>query len=685
MLNNFRKSKPQQFSFLFLIFLFLYFLVPEDENSLLWRLPPLLKDIPVFINYLLDNLMFNWLTIPIYDPDWDMYEDQAIVRLITRSISDFLLFLIIFIREFFLGGMQTISSLTGESLKGLNLAYLPAIPWTAVIMGLFILGYKLQGLSLALIASLGFFYVSIFGQWEPTMETLSLVLVTAPICFILGLFFGILGYLSKKVETTLQPILNVAQTMPHFSYLVPIIVFFGVGDHAGAVATIIFATPPMIRLTILGLKKISPEIVESGLMSGCNRFQLLFRVLIPTARRDILIGVNQVIMQCLAMTTIAAFIGAKGLGFNLKVALNGLKIGKAAEIGICVVIIAVVLDKLSLAWANKQKDYFANLSFFQRNKAFVYFLFLTLILGIIAYFSASYFEEGINFLYLIPFGKGLTIAPLLDAGVDWIWETFFYYLNIFNKFLITYVLFVMRDAYLGMPVVSTFFLIMGAGYIIGGIRSCLIVGGLILFIALSEYWNRALITAYMATFAVGISALNGIIVGSLCARNEISTKIILSICDFFQTFPSFIYLIPVILLFGITDTSVMIAAIAYASVPATRYTVEGLRSVPSSLHDAGSMSGVSNLQRWISIEFPLALPHIMLGLNQTVIFALMMIVLGALIGTEDLGQLIMGSISRPGGAGIGFTLGIFVSFICLAVDNLIRTWTDERKKLLGIN
>ena len=685
MLIHFRKSKPQQFGLLFIIFLILYFFVPEDENSLLWRLPPLLKDIPMMINNLLDNLMFNWLTVPVYDPDWEMYEDKAVFRLITRSISDFLLFLIIFIREIFLGGLQTISSITGDTLKTFKWVYLPALPWTAVIVGVFILGYKLQGLGLALIASLGFFYVSIFGQWEPTMETLSLVLVTAPICFVLGLSFGVLGYLNKKVEVALQPILNIAQTMPHFSYLVPIIVLFGVGDHAGAVATIIFATPPMIRLTILGLKRISPEVIESGLMSGCNRFQLLFKVLIPTARRDILIGVNQVIMQCLAMTTIAAFIGAKGLGFNLKVALNGLKIGKAAEIGICVVIIAVVLDKLSLAWANKQKDYFANLSFFQRNKAFIYFLFLTTILGIIAYFSSSFFNDGSNFLYLIPFGEGLTIAPILDAGIDWIWETFFYYLNIFNKFLITNVLFVMRDAYLGMPVVSTFFLIMGAGYIIGGIRSFLIVGGLILFIALSEYWNRALITAYMATFAVGVSAFMGIIVGSLCARNEITTKIILSICDFFQTFPSFIYLIPVILLFGITDTSVMIAAIAYASVPATRYTVEGLRSVPASLHDAGSMSGVSNLQRWISIELPLAFPHIMLGINQTVIFALMMIVLGALIGTEDLGQIIMGSLSRPGGAGIGFTLGIFVSFICLAVDNLIRTWSDERKKLLGID
>ncbi len=685
MLTRIKNSRSQQFGLLIFIFLLLYFFVPENENSLLWRLPPLLKGIPLMINNFLDNLMFNWFTIPVWDSDWQMYEDKPLFRIITRSISDFLLFLIIFIREIFLGGLQTIGSLTGDSLKAFKWIYLPALPWTAVVIGLFILGYKLKGLGLALIASSGFLYVSIFGQWEPTMETLSLVLVTAPICFILGLTLGILGYLNKKIEVTLQPILNVAQTMPHFSYLVPILVLFGIGDHAGAVATIIFATPPMIRLTILGLKKISPEVVESGLMSGCSRFQLLFKVLIPTARRDILIGVNQVIMQCLAMTTIAAFIGAKGLGFNLKVALNGLKIGKAAEIGICVVIIAVVLDKLSLAWANKQKDYFANLNFYQRNKALVYFIFSTIILGIIAYFSAAYFDAGYNYLYLIPFNKGLTIAPILDAGIDWIWETFFYYLNAFNKFLITYVLFVMRDAYLGMPVISTFVLVMGAGYIIGGFRSCLIVGSLILFIALSEYWDRALITAYMATFAVGISAILGIVVGSICARHEIATKFILSVCDFFQTFPSFIYLIPVILLFGITDTSVMIAAIAYATVPATRYTVEGLRSVPPALQDAASMSGVSNLQRLLSIEYPLAFPHIMLGINQTVIFALFMVILGALIGTEDLGQIIMGCLSRPNGAGIGLTLGIFVSFICLAVDNLIRTWADERKKLLGLD
>ena len=645
----------------------------------------MLKDVPSWINALFDNLMFKWFTVDVWDPVWQDYEEKTVFRIITRAISSSVLFLIIFIREIFLGGAQTLGVLVNDSWINNNKWFSwPALPWTAVVAGASILGYQLQGIRLALLAGLGFAYLSIFGQWEPSMQTLSFVLVSAPVCFILGLGFGIWGYLNKTVEEVLQPILNFMQTLPHFSYLVPIMVLFGVGDHAGAIATIIFATPPMIRLTILGLRKISPDIVDSGLMSGCNKFQLLFKVLIPTARRDILIGVNQVIMQCLAMTTIAAFIGAKGLGFNLKLALNGLKIGKAAEIGMCVVLIAVILDKYSLAWANKQRDYFANLNFFQKNRSYIAFFILTILGIILSYFGALYFKDGINYLYYVPFNKGFTISPFLDAGVDWIWETFFFYLNAFNVWLITSVLVPMKNAYLGMPVISTFIIVMGAGYIIGGIRSALIVGSLILFIALSEYWDRALITAYMATFAVLISAFLGILVGSLCAQNDFTSKSILSICDFFQTFPSFIYLIPVILLFGITDTSVMIAAIVYATVPATRYTVEGLKSVPLSLHEAGTMSGVSRLQRWTNIELPLAFPHIMLGINQTVIFALFMVILGALIGTVDLGQIIMGALSRKGGAGIGFTLGIFVSFMCLAVDNLIRTWANERKKLLGI-
>ena len=122
----------------------------------------------------------------------------------------------------------------------------------------------------------------------------------------------------------------------------------------------------------------------------------------------------------------------------------------------------------------------------------------------------------------------------------------------------------------GPFVVATFLLMMGLGYILSGIRTSLIVGGFLLFIAFSEYWDRALITAYMTSFAVIVSVFIGVTVGSLCAQNSFASKLILLICDFLQTFPSFIYLIPVIMLFGVTDTSVIIAAVVYATIPATR-------------------------------------------------------------------------------------------------------------------
>jgi glycine betaine/proline transport system permease protein len=235
-----------------------------------------------------------------------------------------------------------------------------------------------------------------------------------------------------------------------------------------------------------------------------------------------------------------------------------------------------------------------------------------------------------------------------------------------------------------MPVIATFFLVMGIGYIVGGIRSALIVGSFLLFIALLEWWDRALITAYMASFGVIVSAFIGITVGSLCAQSKTASKIILLVCDTFQTFPSFVYLIPVMIIFGITDTSVLIAVIVYATIPATRYTVEGLRSVPESLQDAGSMSGVSRIQRWLRIELPLAFPHIMLGVNQTVIFALFMVIIGAFIGTEDIGQYIIKALSDKQGIGNGLLLGFCVASIGLAVDHLIQTWATKRRQLLGM-
>ena len=682
-LNN--RSKSMQFFVLLVVFFILYLTVAPSETNMLWRLPSLLSSFPGAINGFAEYLMYDFFLIEIYDPDLEEFEDSALIRELTRGFSRAVLFCIEFVREILLGGVKTIVAFTSWDFVGENKwAVWPALPWTVVAGGAILLGYALKGTGLALLAGLTTAYIAIFGQWVPAMETLSFVLIAAPVSCLLGLFLGAIAYKSRTAENILMPLLNVAQTMPHFSYLIPVMVFFGVGDHAGAIATIIFATPPMIRLTLLGLKRVSPEVVEAGAMSGCSNSQMMLKVLIPTARRDILIGTNQVIMQCLAMAVIASFIGAKGLGFNLLLALNQLRIGQALELGICIVLIAVVLDKLSLAWANKQTDYFANLNFSQRHKYAILFLVLLGTSIILTFSGKILFGGEINYFYLIPHNQGITTEPFWQAGVDWMVENWYRGLQIFNNWLIIDVLMPMKAAYLGMPVSATFVLVMGVGYIIGGIRSALVVGGFLLFIAFTEWWDRALITAYMTSFAVIVSALIGITVGSLCAQSKLASKAILILCDTLQTFPSFIYLIPVIMLFGVTDTSVLIAVVVYATIPATRYTVEGLRSVPSTLQDAGSMSGVNRVQRWMKIEMPLAFPHIMLGINQTVVFALFMVIIGAMIGTDDLGQYILKALSDKNGIGNGLMLGLCVAFIGLAVDHLIRTWADQQKVALGL-
>ena len=651
-----------------------------------WRLPPLLGWLPIWINDSLFFLMNEWMPMEFWNEDIQEFRTQPLLLQITRNLTSFMTFLIELIREILLGGVETIVSFSSWDWIDANpWAELPGLPWTIVTAGAVILGYKLSGKGLALFAGLVMIYISVFGQWKPSMQTLSFILVAAPLSFLFGLTFGVMAFKSKRVEKFLYPILLVMQTMPQYAVLVPAIVLFGIGDHAAVIITMVVAVPPMILLTLLGLRGIPPEVIEAGRMSGCNNWQLMTKVLIPTARRDILIGVNQVIMVCFSMAVISAFIGAKGLGFNLLLALNQLNIGLALEAGLCISLIAILLDKMSLAWANKQIDYFGNLTYFQRNKNILFFAAAVLLGIIFAYAGSFYFKDGFNYLFEVPHNKGISTADFWNKGVDWIWDTFFHALKIFNTWLIVDVLQPMRALYLRMPAVATLVLVIGAGYIIGGIRSALVVGGLTLFIALSPWWDRALVTLYMATFGVFISTIIGFTVGILSFQNKHSANFMLGVCDIFQTFPSFVYLIPVMMLFGVTDTSVLIAVVVYATIPATRYTIEGLRSVPIALHDAATMSGVTKLQRLLKIEFPLAFPHMMLGLNQTIVFALFMVIIGAFIGTEDLGQYILKALSDKKGAGIGLTLGLCVAFIGLIFDHLIRTWVGQRKKHLGID
>ena len=505
-----------------------------------WRLPPLLGWLPIWINDSLFFLMNEWMPMEFWNEDTQEYKTRPLVLEISRTLTSFMTFLIFLIRETLLGGLETIVAFTSWDWIDKNpWAELPGLPWTIVAAGFAILAYKLSGKGLAIFAGLVMVYISIFGQWKPSMQTLSFILVAAPLSFIFGLGLGVAAYKSKRVEKALYPILLVMQTMPQYAVLVPALVLFGVGDHAAVIITMIVAVPPMILLTLLGLRAVPPEVIEAGRMSGCNNWQLMTKVLIPTARRDILIGVNQVIMVCFSMAVISAFIGAKGLGFNLLLALNQLNIGLALEAGLCISLIAILLDKMSLAWANKQTDYFGNLTFYKEIKI-LYFFGASVAIGIIlAYVGTFIFKDTFNYLFEVPHNKGISTADFWNKGVDWIFDTFFVYIKAFNTWLIVEVLQPMRALYLRMPAVATLVLVVGAGYLIGGIRSALVVFGLTLFIALSPWWDRALVTTYMATFGVIMSCAIGFTVGTLCFQSKRAAAFMLRCMRYISNIPIF--------------------------------------------------------------------------------------------------------------------------------------------------
>ena len=550
------------------------------------------------------------------------------------------------------------------------------IPWTVIAVTAFMAGFALKGWRLATLSGGTFVWIALMGQWKWAMETLSVIVVATPFSVMLGLAMGVLAWRLPWFERVLNPVLNIAQSLPHFAYMIPVVVFIGVGPKAGAIVTIIFSVPPMIRMTILGLKKVPEEVIEAGKMSGSTRWQLLTRVRIPTARSEILIGVNQVIMQCLAMVVLASFIGMPGLGQKLLQLLQALKIGLSVEIGVTIVLLAVTLDRLSKAWALRLPEH-AEPSplWIHRNRLLLIWLALCAFGFVLAHFMPYFLE--------VERKQALSVAGPIDALMDQLIRLIAPVTTWLRWFLITWVLIPMRDAYLWMPFSAVLALLAAIGWAIGGLRSAAICVAFFGLIAMSGWWDRAMITVYTVTISVLIASLIGLPLGIWSARKAKRAERVLLICDTAQTFPSFIYLIPVIMLFGVSDVAVVAAVVTFAAVPIVRYTIEGLVNVPPELIEAADMSGATRRQTLWHVRLPMALPTMLVGANQSVMFSLFMVIIAAFIGTQDLGQEMQRALSSTD-VGKGLVLGLAVAFMGLMTDHLITRWSETRKRALGV-
>ncbi|MGE4195336.1 MAG: ABC transporter permease [Pseudodesulfovibrio sp.] len=276
-----------------------------------------------------------------------MFQD-AIIPLDTW-VSDAVEWLVDNYREFFQMLKWPVEQLLNGFEHGLNALH-PLI----IIAVVCFMAWKFSGKRLALFSLLSMLLVGFLGLWEDTMITLAMVLSSVVICALLGIPLGIMSGRSDRFEAGLRPVLDAMQTTPAFVYLVPIVMLFSVGNVAGVLATIIFALPPIIRLTGLGIRQVHPELVEAAQAFGATRWQVLIKVQIPLALPTILAGLNQTIMMALSMVVIAALIGAGGLGSPVILGLNTLDIGRAVVGGVGIVLMAIVLDRITQSMAQKK-------------------------------------------------------------------------------------------------------------------------------------------------------------------------------------------------------------------------------------------------------------------------------------------------------------------------------------------
>lgn len=560
----------------------------------------------------------------------------------------------------------------------LNGYKLGPLPWTSIAAVAAVVGYYLGGWRLALLGGGTFVWVALIGQWKLAMETMSVLVVAAPVAFVIGLLLGITAWKFPSFERFLKPVLSVLQTLPFFTYLLPAVIFFKVGPTAGAMATIIYAIPPMILMTTLGLKKVSPEIVEAGKMSGCSRWQMLSKVYIPAARTELLVGVNQVIMLCLAMVVLTAFIGMPGLGAKLLAMMNSFKLGRSFEIGVSIVLLAVMLDRLSKAWVVKQPVHFERgTPWWKRHffllasiGAFFAFILISMEVQVADHIGRKqHFSKGKEIDNII---KGFLDIDVVQAITGWL-----------RWFLITQVLIPFRDFLLWIPTSAFILIVTSFSLWLGGRKPAVFAFIFFCFVASTGWWDRSVITLYTVISAVFLAMLVGLPLAIWAARSDKWSTRILLFCDTAQTFPSFIYLLPAIMLFGINDVAVIFSVLIFTLVPLVRYTVEGLRAVPHEMIEAADMAGATRRQKLLNVQLPLALPTMAVGFNQAIMFAFFMVIIAAFIGTQDLGQELQRTLAGTD-LGKNFVLGLCVSLMALTFDQTINSWAERRKRALGL-
>ena len=534
---------------------------------------------------------------------------------------------------------------------------------------------RFGGVRAALVVLAAFASFAAMGLWTESVQTFALMFSAVGLSLFVGIPLGVWAGRSQRFSRVITPILDAAQIVPAFAYLMPVVILFSVGPGAAVVTTMIYAVPPAIRITALGIRGVPANTVEAAIALGSTRWQVLSKVQLPLARRMVLLSVNQTILFALSMVVIAGLIGGQGLGDSVT---NGLYTNPALAVlaGAAIVIMAIALDRATEAMAEHSDPARRHLTEGKKLR--------------LRLFTAA---------CAAAVGLAVGLGHAFHAGADWTARTAqdwllqhvqraldyiqnpstFLFRNITNpigNFVVQHGIQPLRTFFIETPWPATMFGLVLIAFLLSGRRPAIVTFVMLAVVGLIGEWTNAMDTLSQVLVATALTVIIGFVLGVWAAENRTVARILRPINDVLQTLPQLVYIIPVVYLMPVSGVPGVIASVLYAAPVVIRLVQRGIENVSHDAIEAAESFGATRLQVLAKVKIPMARDAIMLGVNQGLIMVLAVVVIAGLVGSGALGYEVATGLQRN-----AFGVGVLASVAILALGIALDRTTQGRGRV----
>jgi glycine betaine/proline transport system permease protein len=555
------------------------------------------------------------------------------------------------------------------------------LTWVGTAVTGTLLALRFGGLRAAAWVVAAFATFAVTGLWAESMQTLALVLAAVGLSLLVGIPLGVVAGLSNRFRRAITPVLDAMQIVPAFGYLIPVAVLFSVGPGAAVVSTMIYAIPPAIRITALGIRGVPGNTVEAATSMGATRGQVLSKVQLPLSRKTILLGVNQTIMFALSMVVIAGLIGGGGLG---DVVTSGLYANPALAIlgGVAIVVMAMGLDRSTEAVAARTDPAYRHLTDRRRLALRLASVATAAAIGVTVLLAKAY---GAAAIYPSTATAQEWLVGHVQSVLDYVQDPTTFVFSItqpLGDFIVVHLLQPLLQFLAEAPWYTTLAGVTAIALVISGLRAAVTTFAMFAAIGAMGMWEPAMETFSQVLVATGLTVVIGIALGVAAAESAMVSRIMRPINDMFQTLPQLVYIIPFVYLTPISYVPGILASVLFAFPAVVRLVERGIRDVAPDAVEAARAYGASRSQLLLKVKIPLATDAVMLAVNQGIIMVLGVVVIAGLVGSGGLGFLVAQGLQR-GQFGLGLLASLSILALGIALDRVTQASRRGRKEVFA--